>query len=309
MKVYQNIGNYKGSGYSVVTVGTFDGLHIGHQEIIRQMTHIARINGGEATVVTFDPHPRLVLEPENRELRFILSGKRKFEILEKLGIDNVIIIPFTIEFSRTSSEDFTRDYLVGKLGVKKLVVGYDHHFGRNREGDYDQLKRLGEILGFEVTEIPAQFVDGIAVSSTKIRNALSEGNVTLANRMLGYDYSITGTVTEGNRIGRKMSFPTANIGVEDHYKLIAAGGVYACRVEVEGKLYVGMGNIGTRPTIGKHDFTTEVHIFDFDEDIYGKDITMYFVERIRDEMKFGNLEALKQQLEEDRKVVRRLLNS
>ncbi|MBM3435754.1 MAG: FAD synthetase family protein, partial [Bacteroidetes bacterium] len=188
MKVYKNIDNYRSGGYAVVTVGTFDGLHAGHQEIIKRMTWMAKENRGETTVVTFDPHPRLVLEPENKDLRFILTTERKFGILDRLGIDNVIIIPFTLEFSRTSSEDFTRDYLVEKLGVKKLVVGYDHHFGRDREGNYEQLNGLGEILGFEVTEIPAQFINGIPVSSTKIRNALTEGNVKLANRMLGYEY-------------------------------------------------------------------------------------------------------------------------
>jgi riboflavin kinase/FMN adenylyltransferase len=271
------------------------------------MTEIAKANDSETTVVTFDPHPRLVLEPDNKELKFILTTKRKFDLLRQLGIDNVIIIRFTLEFSRTSSDDFTREYLVKKLNVKKLIVGYDHHFGRNREGDYEQLARLGESLGFEVNEIPAQYIDGVAVSSTKIRNALIEGNVKLANRMLGYEYSITGKVIEGNKLGREIGFPTANIEVDDKYKLMAAGGVYACRVEVFGKMYLGMGNIGTRPTIGRHEFTTEVHIFDFDQDIYGKEITMYFVDRIRDEQKFEGLGKLKEQLEKDRERIKKLL--
>jgi riboflavin kinase/FMN adenylyltransferase len=307
LKIFEHISEFRRKGFSVVTVGTFDGLHIGHQEIIGQMKTFARENKGETILITFDPHPRLVLDP-NHDVKFILTHKRKFELLEGLGIDHVIVIPFTKEFSQTPSEDFIREYLAEKLGTDMLIVGYDHHFGRNREGDYEQLRSLGEELKFAVAEIPAKYVDGIPVSSTKIRNALTEGNVKLANRMLGYEYSLTGTVVEGNRIGRSMGFPTANIEIEDKYKLIAAGGVYACRVEYDGKIYNGMGNIGTRPTIGKHDFTTEVHIFDFDGDIYGYEISIYFVDRVRDERKFGGLDELKGQLEKDREVVRKLLN-
>lgn len=307
MKIFQNIDDFKGSEYAVATVGTFDGLHIGHQEIIRRMTAIAQENGGETILVTFDPHPRLVLDPDNKDLRFILTQKRKFELLDKFGIGNLIIIPFNLEFSRTSSEDFIKEYLVGKLSTKILIVGYDHHFGKDREGNYEQLFKLGRELGFDVAEIPAQYIKGVAVSSTKIRNALNEGNVKLANLMLGYDYSITGKVVMGNKIGRKIGFPTANIEVEDKYKLIAAGGVYACKVDCDGAIYKGMGNIGTRPTIGKHDFTTEVHIFDFDGDIYEKEITIYFIDRIRNEQKFEGLQKLREQLERDREMVKELL--
>jgi riboflavin kinase/FMN adenylyltransferase len=308
LKIYQNIDDFSGAGYAIVTVGTFDGLHIGHQKIIRRMAELAEEHNGETIVVTFNPHPRLVLEPGNRDLKFITTEKKKYDLLEALGIDHLIILPFTKEFSAIPSGDFIRDYLVNKLRVKMLVVGYDHHFGRNREGNYDQLFKQGIHYGFGVEEIQAQYIDDIAVSSTQIRNALTEGNLHLANRMLGYDYSITGHVIEGNRIGRSIGFPTANLEVDDKYKLIAAGGVYACRVECNERIYKGMGNIGTRPTIGKHDFTTEVHIFDFDEDIYGKEITIYFIDRVRDERKFGGLEELKEQLVKDREVVRKLLN-
>ena len=300
MKVYTNIDKFKGKGYGVVTVGTFDGLHIGHQKIISRMTKLARGNNGESIVVTFDPHPRLVLYPDSRDLKFITAKKRKYRLLEDLGIDVIIEIPFTKEFSATSSDDFVKEYLVKKLHAKKLIVGYDHHFGKNREGNYEKLKETGSEYGFDVEEIPAQFIGDTAVSSTKIRNALMEGDVDLANKMLGYDYSITGLVVRGNAIGHKLGFPTANIETDDVYKLIAAGGVYACRVEYNGKLYNGMGNIGTRPTIGKHEFATEVNIFDFDEDIYGKEITIFFVSRLRDELKFDNLEVLKEQLGKDR---------
>jgi riboflavin kinase/FMN adenylyltransferase len=303
LKIYQNIDDFEGSDFAIVTVGTFDGLHIGHQRIIHRMVELAEEQNGETVVITFNPHPRLVIDAGNYNLKFITTEHKKFELLEALGIDHLIILPFTKAFAEIPARDFIRDYLVHKLHVKMLVVGYDHHFGKNREGNFDQLFKQGIQYGFGVEEIPAQYVEDIAVSSTQIRNALNEGDLRLTNRMLGYDYSITGRVTEGNKIGRAIGFPTANIEIEDKYKLIAAGGVYACEVEVAGKIYKGMGNIGTRPTIGNHDFTTEVHIFDFDEDIYGKEITIYFIDRVRDEVKFNSLDDLKSQLIKDKKTV------
>lgn len=308
MNVYRDIGDFKGVRYAIVTVGTFDGLHVGHQKIVRRMAELAVDHEGDTVVVTFSPHPRLVLEAGNSNLKFITTEEKKYELLEAMGIEHLLILPFTKAFAAMKADDFIRDYLVGKLGVKKLVVGYDHHFGNKREGNFDHLFRQGILYGFGVEEIEAQYIDDIAVSSTQVRNALTEGNLRLANRMLGYDYSITGRVVEGNRIGRTMGFPTANIEVEDRYKLIAAGGVYACRVKIDGRVYQGMGNIGTRPTIAKHDFATEVHIFNFDKDIYGKTITIYFIDRIRDEKRFEDLEKLAEQLKKDREVVRKLLN-
>ncbi len=300
MKIYKDIEDFKKSTCAVVTVGTFDGLHVGHQKIIKRMTEIAAENNGETILVTFDPHPRLVLNNNRGELRFINTQKRKYKLLDSFGIDNMIIIPFTKEFAQTSSEEFIKKYLIEQIGVKKLIVGYDHHFGRNREGNYNRLRGMGETLGFEVEEIPAQYVDDIAVSSTKIRKALQDGDVKSANKMLGYNYNICGHVIEGNKIGRTIGFPTANIDVDDEFKLIAAGGVYACQVEIDGKMYSGMGNIGTRPTVGINGLVTEVHIFDFDEDIYGKEIAIFFLDRIRDEKKFENLDELKNQLTSDR---------
>ncbi|MCD4729328.1 MAG: bifunctional riboflavin kinase/FAD synthetase, partial [Bacteroidales bacterium] len=273
---------------------------------IRRMTVLAKENSGESILVTFDPHPRLVVNSNSHEIKFINTIKRKFDLLNKLGIDHLIIIPFTKEFAQTSSEDFIINYLVKNIGTKKLIVGYDHHFGRDREGNYQKLHQLGENYGFDVEEISAQYIDDIAVSSTKIRKALMDGDIKLANKMLGYNYSITGIVVEGNKIGRSIGFPTANIEIEDKYKLIAAGGVYACKVDVDGKIYHGMGNIGTRPTIGINGLVTEVHIFDFDKEIYGQEITIYFVDRIRDEKKFSGLEELKSQLENDRIYVKSL---
>jgi len=307
LKIYHRLSEFEGSDFTVVTVGTFDGLHVGHQKIISRMKKIAKENKGDTILVTFDPHPRQVLNSNSIKLKFISTQNRKIELLDKFGIDHMIVIPFTREFAATSSEDFIKDYLINKLKTKKLIVGYDHHFGKNREGNYNKLKSLGNNLGFEVEEIPAQHVEGIPVSSTKIRKALGEGDAQLANKMLGYEYSISGTVITGNKIGRKIGFPTANIDVEDEYKLIAAGGVYACKINVAGKIYYGMGNIGTRPTVGINGLVTEVHIFDFNQDIYGEQITIFFIDRIRDEKKFENLEKLKQQLEFDRIRVKELL--
>lgn len=303
MKIYKDISDFKGSNYSVVTVGTFDGLHVGHQQIISRMKEIAVRNGGDTILVTFDPHPRLVLNNNPEPLRFISTHHKKQSLLEKFGIDHKIIIPFTKEFAATSSEIFIKEYLVDKLKVKKLIVGYDHHFGKNREGNYAQLKKLGDQYGFEVEEVSAQYVDDVAVSSTKIRKALCDGEVRQANKMLGYNYSITGKVISGNKIGRTIGFPTANIDISDEYKLICAGGVYACLVNVDGKIYKGMGNIGTRPTVGINGLVTEVHIFNFDQDIYDQEITIAFIDRIRDEEKFENIEMLKEQLEKDKEFV------
>lgn len=307
LKVFKEIDEFKGSRYSVVTVGTFDGLHVGHQQIIKRMKEIATENNGDTILVTFDPHPRLVLNSNKEAIKFISTHQRKQWLLQHFGIDNKIIISFTKQFATTPSEVFIKEYLVDKLHVKKLIVGYDHHFGKNREGNYEQLKKLGEKFGFEVEEIPAHYVDDIAVSSTKIRKALCDGDIKLANKMLGYNYSISGKVIPGNKIGRTIEFPTANIDISDEYKLICLGGVYACQVEICGNVYNGMGNIGTRPTVGKNGLVTEVHIFDFDQDIYGQEITISFIDRIRDEQKFDSLEVLKQQLENDKLTVLRLL--
>ncbi|MCD4698404.1 MAG: bifunctional riboflavin kinase/FAD synthetase [Bacteroidales bacterium] len=300
MKTYTNVSEFKGGSFPVVTVGTFDGLHIGHQKIIRRMKEIAKEKNGEAILVTFDPHPRQVLNSDTSELRFINTRSRKLKLLDSFGIDKMIVIPFTSEFAQTSSDDFIRDYLVEIIGVKKLIVGYDHHFGKDREGNYDQLKLLGEKFGFAVEEVEAQYIEDAAVSSTKIRKALMAGDVITANKMLGYDYSISGTVIEGNKIGSAIGFPTANLDVEDKLKLIAAGGVYACKVEIDGRSYYGMANIGTRPTVGINGLVTEVHIFDFDEVIYGHELTIYFAERIRDERKFESLDHLTAQLVKDK---------
>lgn len=300
MQIYQGIESFRPAGNAVVTVGTFDGVHSGHLEIFRKMAEDARAIGGETVVVTFHPHPRLVIHPDSKYLKFINTQEKKYDLISRAGIGHLVIIPFTREFSHLSSAEFVRRYLVEHIRVRKLIVGYDHHFGKDRLGGYNDLKGLGKIHGFEVEEVGMKMIDSIPVSSTRIRNALAGGDVVLANRLLGYDYSITGKVVYGNRIGRTIGFPTANIELEDEFKLISAVGVYACRVEWNDTLYNGMGNIGYRPTIEKGDLTIEVHIFDFDQELYGDTITIFFIERIRDEIKFENLSALRQQLIKDR---------
>ncbi|MCF8234089.1 MAG: bifunctional riboflavin kinase/FAD synthetase [Bacteroidales bacterium] len=307
MKIYLGIEAFEGVDNPVVTVGTFDGVHRGHQKIIERMKTIARKTNGQTVLVTFYPHPRLVIHPDSSSLKFINTQKKKLALLEKTGVEHLIIIPFTREFSKTTSTGFIRQYVVDKIHAKYLIIGYDHHFGRNRLGDFSILYDLGKELGFEVERVPAQNVNNINVSSTKIRKALEEGKVAKANQLLGYEYSITGTVVKGERIGRKIGFPTSNIELEDKYKLITARGVYACRVEYNGNIYKGMGNIGVRPTIDHGEQAIEVHIFGFNQEIYGEEITIYFVERIRDEIKFGNLELLRQQLLKDREKVNEIL--
>jgi riboflavin kinase/FMN adenylyltransferase len=288
-------------------VGTFDGVHLGHQEIFAKMKEEALRCGGETVVVTFYPHPRLVIHPDSKNLKFINTQERKYEILSRCQIDHLVIIPFTREFSNMSSGDFVKRFLVDKLKMHKLIVGYDHHFGKDRLGGFNELKGLGKIHGFELQEVTAHMINGVPVSSTKIRNALTEGDVRLANTLLGYDYSISGKVVYGNRIGRTIGFPTANIELEDEYKLISAVGVYACKVDHHGRIYKGMGNIGYRPTIDIGNLTIEVNIFEFDEEIYGDRIIIYFIERIRDEFKFENLSALREQLIVDRARVLEIL--
>lgn len=265
------------------------------------MTADARETGGETVVVTFHPHPRLVLNIDSSNLRFITTQEKKMEILEKTGIDNVIIIEFTREFSRTSSEQFIKNYIVEKIKPARLVIGYDHHFGKNRMGDFKLLYDLSVRYNFKVERVAAQDVENIAVSSTKIRKALESGDVKKANRLLGYEYTICGEVVHGNEIGRTIGFPTANLNTPEAFKVISVCGVYACYIIHKGLTYKGMGNIGFRPTVeGTKDLTVEVHLFEFDEMIYGDMLCIRFVDKIRNEIKFDNLQALQQQLYLDR---------
>ncbi|NVO01083.1 MAG: bifunctional riboflavin kinase/FAD synthetase [Bacteroidetes bacterium] len=282
-------------------MGFFDGIHIGHQEVIKNLIQNAKECGGTSVLITFFPHPRIVLFPEQSDLKLISTQEEKFQILEILGIDYVIEIPFTKEFSKLSAAEFVKQYLVDKIKTKKFIIGYDHRFGNNQEGNSHNLADLGKLYNFEVEEIPAKNISEIAVSSTKVRKALEIGNIKLANCYLGYNYSIKGTVIEGNRLGRTIGYPTANLSINNKYKLIPGNGVYAVLVEWNKKIYKGMLNIGTRPTLNLTGISIEVNIFDFDADIYNEVISISLIDRIRDEQKFNGLEELKLQLSQDQR--------
>lgn len=299
MKIYNCIKDFKPIKNAIVTIGTFDGVHLGHQAIFKKMRLEAEQIGGETVVITFFPHPRIVLGLDSSNLKFINTQEKKINRIEESEIDHLVIVSFTKQFASMSSEDFLRDLVIEKIKPAKVIIGYDHHFGKNREGSFKLLSKMGKEYGFEVEEVEAQLAGGTTISSTKIREFLKEGNISQTNELLGYEYSITGNVVKGQSIGRKLGFPTANIEIADEYKLIAAVGVYACRVEWMGNVYKGMSNIGFRPTVDHGELTIEVHIFNFNKNLYGEEITISFVERLRDEKKFESLEALTAQLVKD----------
>ena len=312
MKVFHNIIETRHIPHAVVTIGTFDGVHLGHQAIFNKMKALAKSIGGQTVVVTFSPHPRQVLNIDSSHLRFITSPEEKLHKFEEFGIDNVVIINFTKEFSRTPSEVFVKDYIIDNIHPAYIVVGYDHHFGKNRMGDFGLLNDLMKKYNFKVERIAAQDVENIAISSTKIRNALAQGNVKNANRLLGYAYTVTAEVVVGNKIGRTLGFPTANLELPKEYMLIGNRGVYACLVDYDGTTYKAMANIGLRPTIGDRSEDNpiiEVNLFDFDGDLYGKQLCVHFVDRIRDEVKFDGLDELKAQLQQDREKAKEILST
>jgi riboflavin kinase / FMN adenylyltransferase len=299
MKIYHGIDDFVKLDFAVVTSGTFDGVHLGHQKIFSRVNEIASKHGGESVVLTYWPHPRLVLHPEDESLKLLNTFEEKAALLKEQGIQHLIRIPFTKEFSNLTSEQFIQKILVETIGTKKLVIGYDHHFGKNREGSFEQLKLNGPKYGFEVEEIPRQDVDHVGVSSTKIRQALEKGDIETANHFLGRAYSLTGRVIAGDKIGRLIGYPTANIDVDTKYKLIPMHGIYAVTVEHEQRGYKGMLYIGYRPTINGTRLNVEVNIFDFKKEIYGETITVNFYNLIRGDAKFGDLEQLKIQLKDD----------
>ena len=310
MKVYHDIKDFRKIPNAIVTIGTFDGVHLGHQAVFKQMVDKARQIGGETVVITLFPHPRIVISPNDNRLRLITSQEDKIEHLRRSNIDNLIIINFTKEFSHTSSEDFIKDYVVRYIQPAILVIGYDHHFGSNRSGDFDTLSKLGMEFHFAVEKINEQDIEDITISSTKIRSALQQGDIKLANKLLGYSYSTSGIVTHGDSIGRTLGFPTANISIKPEYQLIEKTGVYATIAKVDGKDYPSMTYIGRRPTISNGlPTSTETYIMDFDGDLYGKEIRVTFVDRVRDEMTFDNLERLKSQIQEDKTNIIRILSN
>ena len=300
MKVYHSLEEFKKLDNAIVTTGTFDGVHIGHQAILNRLVDFAKKENGESVLITFFPHPRMVLQ-KDLSLKLLNTISEKIALLSKTGIDHLLIFPFTKEFSRMSSVDFVRDVLVNSIGTKKLVIGYDHQFGRNREGSFKHLVEFGPVYGFEVEEISAQDIDSISVSSTKIRTALVDyGDVKTASKYLGKPYHLSGSVVTGKKIGSKIGFPTANIKIEEEYKLIPKDGVYAVSLIIDKIEYKGMLNIGNRPTVSGKDKTIEVNIFNFDKEIYNHEIKLCFIERLRDEQKFENIEGLIAQLKKDK---------
>ena len=291
----------------MVTTGTFDGLHIGHRRILDRVNELANSLNGQSVLLTFFPHPRMVLNPDDHGLNLLTTQDEKIRLLKEAGLDCLVIHPFTKDFSRTSSTDFIRNILVDGLQTKKLVIGYDHHFGKNREGSFEHLVECGPLYGFDVEEISAQDIDDVAVSSTKVRRALAEGDVSTAESYLGYPFELNGTVIEGDKLGRTIGFRTANISVEEDYKMIPANGSYACFAQVGKANFKAMVNIGVRPTVQGSELRIEAHLLDFEDEIYDKQLRLQFKHRLRPEEKFEGLEALKAQLEKDRVQTRSLL--
>ncbi|MDY7395733.1 bifunctional riboflavin kinase/FAD synthetase [Aureibaculum sp. 2210JD6-5] len=309
MQIYRSIKQFTGEeNTSIITIGTFDGVHIGHQEIIKNLIKQGSKSDLNSVILTFFPHPRMVLQ-QGTDLKLLTTLSEKIALLEKTGLQNLVIEPFTKEFSRLTALDFVRDILIKRLKLKKLVIGYDHHFGRNREGNFKQLQEYGSLYGFTVEEIPAQDIKDISVSSTKIRNALLEGNIKKANSFLGYEYLLTGEIVHGKGLGNKYNYPTINIHIEEPYKLIPKPGVYIVKTKLKDENLFGIMNIGFRPTVnGKHQ-TIEVHLLDFNENLYGETISISIAHRLRDEQKFDSLEDLFSQIKEDEKLARKLIET
>lgn len=299
MKIFHSISDFTTDKKTIVTLGTFDGVHIGHKKIIEKLVQSATESDCESLILTFFPHPRMVLQ-EKSEIQLLNTIDEKITLLEQTGLDNLIIHPFDEAFSRLTAEEFVSQILVGQFNIKKIIIGHDHRFGRNRTANIDDLIVFGEIYDFEVEQISAQEINEVSVSSTKIRNALKEGNIALANDYLGYLYMLNGTVVKGKQLGRTIGFPTANLSIAEDYKLIPKVGVYIVKSVLEDRVVFGMMNIGTRPTLNEQTIAIEVHFFDFDASLYGKKLTIYILEFIRDEHKFENLDYLKHQLFKDR---------
>jgi len=299
LEIIHSLSKYNHTEKTVVTIGTFDGVHIGHQKILEQVVASAKKLGQKSVLLTFFPHPRMVLQ-KDASIALINTIDEKAKLLAKTGLDCLVIQPFSLEFSRLTALDFVRNILVNQLNVSKLIIGYDHHFGKNREGNLEQLTEYSHLYDFEVAEIPAQDINEVSVSSTKIRKALSEKNIKTANKYLGYNFMVTGTVVNGKKLGGKIGYPTANIHIEETYKLIPKTGVYVVKSIINNRSVFGMMNIGFRPTINGQHQTIEVHFFDFNDDLYAQLLTVEILYFLRDEEKFTSVEKLILQLEIDK---------
>ncbi|MFA5327338.1 MAG: bifunctional riboflavin kinase/FAD synthetase [Prolixibacteraceae bacterium] len=303
MKVHRDLNNFFAQS-PVLTVGTFDGVHLGHRKIIARLHDLAKTMNGESVIFTFDPHPRKIVAPDENSLRLLTTMDEKIALFEQSGIDHLIIYPFTPEFARLSYEEFVKEILVGQIHTKSLVVGYDHKFGKNRKGDFEFLKSCAERFNFHIEKLDVLLMNESNVSSTKIREAIQQGDFETANVYLGYLFKLHGTVVEGQKLGRKIQFPTANIEASDPDKIIPGYGVYAVNVNIRNQTYYGMLNIGNRPTVNHNadHRSIEVNIFDFDTEIYGESIELIFHHKLREEQKFESLDALKDQLAKDKKA-------
>jgi riboflavin kinase/FMN adenylyltransferase len=307
MNVYHSLDAFKKLDFAVVTSGTFDGVHLGHKKILNRLKEVANQFNGETVVITYWPHPQLILKPENNSLKLLNTFEEREELLKEQGIQHLLRIPFTKEFSQISSDEFITSILVDKIGTKKLVIGYDHRFGKNREGSFDELVKDGPTYGFDVEEISRQDVDSIGVSSSAIRKSLAIGDVESATHLLGRNYSITGSVVKGDQLGRTLGYPTANMSVNSSRKLIPAEGIYAVTVDYNYNHFGGMLYIGNRPTLENKKLAIEVNIFEFDENIYGENITINFIKFIRADKKFNSLDDLKKQLANDKEAALQLI--
>jgi riboflavin kinase / FMN adenylyltransferase len=307
VKKYTDITDIGKINNAVVTIGTFDGVHTGHQMVVNHVVEAARKLGGESVLITFEPHPRKVVQP-GYNLKLILSMEERERLFEQLGIDHLVIIHFTKTFSQLSSEEFLLKYVFRPVKPVKMIIGYDHQFGKDRKGDIHFLRQMAGRHGFSVEQVEMMDMDGEPVSSTRIRDAIKNGDMKLASRLLGFHYSISGKVVMGNRIGRTLGFPTANIHPDEPEKLIPYYGVYATLVEYDGAFYKGMSNIGIRPTLNEHHLTIEVHIFDFEKNIYGEHIRLFFLEHTRDEKRFRDIDLLRRRLIIDKLNVKKIFD-
>ncbi|WP_343704954.1 bifunctional riboflavin kinase/FAD synthetase [Flavobacterium sp.] len=299
MKLFHSINDFQSTKKTILTLGTFDGVHIGHKKILERITQNTENGKYESLVLTFFPHPRMVLQ-EKSEIRLLNTIDEKIKLLEATGIENLVVHPFNESFSRLTAEEFVRTILVEKFQIQKIIIGHDHRFGRNRTANIDDLIAFGIEYGFEVEQISAEEIQDVSVSSTKIRKALNEGNMALANEYLGYSYFLNGTIVKGKQLGRTIGFPTANIQIEEDYKLIPKIGVYVVKAVVNNETVFGMMNIGFNPTVNGEKQTIEVHLFNFDKDIYDQKIEVSLLHYIREEQKFSSVDALKAQLDQDK---------
>jgi riboflavin kinase/FMN adenylyltransferase len=299
LKIFHSINDFRSSKKTILTLGTFDGVHIGHRKILERITQNTENGNYESLVLTFFPHPRMVLQGES-EVKLLNTLSEKIDLLEKIGVQNLVIHPFDITFSRLTAEEFVKTVLIDQFDIKKIIIGYDHRFGRNRTANIDDLIAFGKQHDFEVEQISVQEIDAVSISSTKIRNALMEGNMALANEYLGYEYFLTGTIVRGKQLGRTIDFPTANLQMEENYKLIPRNGVYVVKSTINQKTVFGMMNIGLNPTVAGENLAIEIHFFDFDEELYNQKISVSLLEYLRPEQKFESVAFLKQQLEKDR---------